>query len=93
MGKILCMGHLVTGTVFQNYKLILVHRLPYGPPTTRDTIHNTSPSHVGRIQLVCSYPNNEMEDKVTIQEADQYYWLHSSVFSEDVAQMNRGVTL
>lgn len=37
-------------------------------------------------QLVCNYPNNEMEDEVTIEEADQYFWLHQSVFSEDMAQ-------
>lgn len=40
---------------------------------------NPSHLHVGTIQfaqLVCNYPNNEMEDEVTIEEADQYFWLH-----------------
>lgn len=44
-------------------------------------INGSNPSHlhVGRIQfaqLVCNHPNNEMEDEVTIDEADQYFWLH-----------------
>lgn len=38
------------------------------------------------VQIVYSYPNNEMEDEVTTEKADQYFWLHQYVLSEDVAQ-------
>lgn len=50
-------------------------------------INGSKPSHfhVGRIQLarlVRSYPDNEMEDEVTIEEADQYFWLQSTWLSK-----------